>query len=585
MKWFSESLSKLWHHWGIRGLVIISILAQFILEMYGNKRKSKQYWFRSSFIREQLLWCAYIVSNWLPGFAVGVISDKLGKLYCDCSCEDVANASLMALWATLFLVQLGGPDNITAYALEDNELWQTHVLRLVAQTSVTAYVVVSSWDTQSPFSRLSILMLIVGFIKYGERVWALYSASFKHRSSTVNHLDDHDDENSILLAENGNDDEQRSDPKAMLRRFKFLFISFFTDVVLSTRRIERDRLHFQGISFEEAFDVVRTELGLAYDVFYTKALVRYGTWGFISPLITFTGAGVLYIYCRAYIGNVAGISQVDAIFTYLLAIVVAFSEGKSALYLALSSYTSDRLGARVTGLRRLLLRVRRHVRGFKKETEQKPLIIQYDFLTLCKKNDKCPTKSCDLDISCKFKNANHCSDLTGLMEIIFDNLRSKSVAFTPSNNPNFRDHILGYERPIGWASELEFQRCIVLWHIATDICYYSDEIGEEEEDRVHAQKSKNLSDYMFYLLLECRYMLPVGSGLVTLQETCYEAINFLRCEGVLESDADNAYQRLLQFQPRQGVRVDQSLLSSACKLARELLERHDGNRRKWIFLG
>ena len=37
-----------------------------------------------------------------------------------------ANSELTAFWAPFLLLHLGGPDSITAYALEDNELWLWH---------------------------------------------------------------------------------------------------------------------------------------------------------------------------------------------------------------------------------------------------------------------------------------------------------------------------------------------------------------------------------------------------------------------------------------------------------------------------
>nr|CAE04979.3 OSJNBa0057M08.3 [Oryza sativa Japonica Group] len=40
---------------------------------------------------------------------------------------------LAAFWAPFLLLHLGGPDNITAYALEDNKLWLRHALNLVFQ--------------------------------------------------------------------------------------------------------------------------------------------------------------------------------------------------------------------------------------------------------------------------------------------------------------------------------------------------------------------------------------------------------------------------------------------------------------------
>jgi len=48
------------------------------------------------------------------------------------------------LWAPILLVHLGGQDCITAYNIEDNELWKRHVLTAMSQVSMTALLVWSN---------------------------------------------------------------------------------------------------------------------------------------------------------------------------------------------------------------------------------------------------------------------------------------------------------------------------------------------------------------------------------------------------------------------------------------------------------
>jgi hypothetical protein len=55
-------------------------------------------------------------------------------------------------------------------------MWMTHFLGLVVQTGVAVYIFFMAWRG----SHLSILTLpkfLAGIIKYGERTWALRSAS------------------------------------------------------------------------------------------------------------------------------------------------------------------------------------------------------------------------------------------------------------------------------------------------------------------------------------------------------------------------------------------------------------------------
>ncbi|KAK1572177.1 hypothetical protein Q3G72_028628 [Acer saccharum] len=89
-----------------------------------------------------------------------------------------ANTELTAFWAPFLLLHLGGPDTITTYALEDNELWLRHFLGLAIQTRMAIYVFIMAW-TDSLLSILYLLMFVAGLIKYGERTWVLRKASIQ----------------------------------------------------------------------------------------------------------------------------------------------------------------------------------------------------------------------------------------------------------------------------------------------------------------------------------------------------------------------------------------------------------------------
>ena len=42
---------------------------------------------------------------------------------------------LEVMWAPILLLHLGGNDGITAYNIEDNELWSRHLLTAVSQVN------------------------------------------------------------------------------------------------------------------------------------------------------------------------------------------------------------------------------------------------------------------------------------------------------------------------------------------------------------------------------------------------------------------------------------------------------------------
>jgi hypothetical protein len=87
---------------------------------------------------------------------------------------------LVPFWAPFLLLHLGGPDNITAYSLEDNSLWLRHLQTLTVQVIGAAYVIykysyVICGGTLLLLASLS--MFVTGLVKYGERIWALKSVT------------------------------------------------------------------------------------------------------------------------------------------------------------------------------------------------------------------------------------------------------------------------------------------------------------------------------------------------------------------------------------------------------------------------
>jgi hypothetical protein len=74
------------------------------------------------------------------------------------------------------LLHLGGQDTLTAYAVQDKELWLRHLLGLIIQLGVALYIFLLSWKGNW-LSFLTILVLIAGFIKYAERTWVMRLAN------------------------------------------------------------------------------------------------------------------------------------------------------------------------------------------------------------------------------------------------------------------------------------------------------------------------------------------------------------------------------------------------------------------------
>ncbi|XP_054782324.1 uncharacterized protein LOC129289565 [Prosopis cineraria] len=273
-----DSMLEWWNQWELPGLVFISLLAQVLLTLLGNRRK-----YGTNKVNEWIVWCSYYLADKVPAFALGVISSKIGDFYNNKQDEGRgSDPEMTAFWVPFFLMHIGGPDSITAYSLEDNELWSRHLVGLVVRTTVTFYIIVLSWSRTSWISWLSLPMLGAGFVKYGERTWSLYSASLNHcRHSWL----------TVTEAEKARGEERL----LHLKGFMSCFVSVFSDVVLDRDDVRELRNIFYNCSCEDFFSYMDFVHGFCYDMFFTKSIVTHTFWGIILRLITLITEAVAFI--------------------------------------------------------------------------------------------------------------------------------------------------------------------------------------------------------------------------------------------------------------------------------------------------
>ncbi|MED6149084.1 hypothetical protein PIB30_059083 [Stylosanthes scabra] len=72
------------------------------------------------------------------------------------------------------------PDTITAYSMEDNQLWLRKLNTFGLQVFLAIYVFIRAWTTpNTALNVLAIPISISGSVKIGERIWCLRSASYQ----------------------------------------------------------------------------------------------------------------------------------------------------------------------------------------------------------------------------------------------------------------------------------------------------------------------------------------------------------------------------------------------------------------------
>ncbi|KAH7850916.1 hypothetical protein Vadar_004566 [Vaccinium darrowii] len=243
-------------------------------------------------------------------FAVGLISKSQGEKF-----GPFKNPDLLAFWTPFLLVHLGGPDTITAFALEDNELWKRHAFGLVFQFRAVIYAFFQSY----PYKKLwppTVLMFIAGLIKYSDRTRAIYLASssrFKESFLTEpdpgpNYVELMDEYTSKIEArlptkiqmipetmrvnriENPKERKKLTDLEVLQQAFKFFetLKGLIADLIFSFRERNQSGDYFLKRTARAAFKIVEVELNFFFEILYTKATVVHDNFGYLLRFLSFS---------------------------------------------------------------------------------------------------------------------------------------------------------------------------------------------------------------------------------------------------------------------------------------------------------
>ncbi|TYH40418.1 hypothetical protein ES332_D12G245800v1 [Gossypium tomentosum] len=298
----TKAVKSIWDRWNIRGAILFSLWLQVLLIMVAPLRKSARGKFNII-----LIWFAYLLADAAANFAVGLISNSQRNQYDmvghKANQNPEENSDLLAFWAPFLLLHLGGPDTITAFALEDNELWLRHFLGLGFQAGAVIYVFIQSLPNKNLWIP-TLLMFVAGMIKYGERTSALYNASLdKFRDSMLKEPDpgpnyaklmeeyDFKKKNKLPTQISStlepDKEAKASDIPPKTDRLKDLevvhyaykyfqtFKGLVVDLIFSFRERDESRDFFKIRDPEDALRVIEVELNFLYGTLYTKVEVLH----------------------------------------------------------------------------------------------------------------------------------------------------------------------------------------------------------------------------------------------------------------------------------------------------------------------
>lgn len=497
-------------------MVLLSLLLQTILIIFGSRRKTTgRIWMRI------LVWSAYLSADMVATVALGTLARSQGDSSGDGS--EKANNSIQAFWAPFLLLHLGGPDTITAYSIEDNELWLRHLLGLVVQVGVAFYVFSSIWGS-GILSFIAIPMFVVGIAKYAERTWVLLSSCSKSLKKSFSIYDFLNSYHRTGISETHLQDHQRA---YLLEAYVFSYTSKFMmqDLVFGIGELIRSRELISKNEADGAFKVVEAELGLIYDMFYTKAPLIYSRAGIILRCSSSLLSATVFIAFQVMIDK-HDYSTTDIAITYLLFAAAVFLEFYAFLCLVLSDWTM--IWLIVKGGNALTNATYSLIRKLTRSKRWSRSISQYNLRSSSIETK--PLKCLELlgiDEMMRQMHVNQKDLNVDLQVFIFEHLREKAQKIKEYLNVYDRNHrskIIGKRgdgvlkregllRDYKWCTtDIEFSRSILVWHLATAFCYRVDMKEDGSNVSSEYEASRCLSEYMMYLLVIRPNMLSKGFG-------------------------------------------------------------------------
>uniref|UniRef100_A0A0E0BLI9 DUF4220 domain-containing protein n=1 Tax=Oryza glumipatula TaxID=40148 RepID=A0A0E0BLI9_9ORYZ len=484
----AEAVSAAWKEWALQALVLLSLMVQVTLLILAEFRR-----YIDSGVLRAFIWSAYMLADGTAIYVLGHLSVTSRS----------PEHELLALWAPFLLLHLGGQDKITAYAIEDNRLWLRHLQTLVVQVAAAAYVIYGSSIVIVGDSRTllllsaTILMLMVGVAKYGERVWALRCAGSsptgKYESDIARRRFSQMVPESFI---------RRLDPAETLLLNAHLLLDFAKDrfkgplprLFLCGPMNEGSRLQGE----DELYKVAEMQLSLLHDVFYTKSEITHTWYGLcirvlssLATTVAFFLFNILLVLGNHHQHKLNGYSRANVIVTYVLFVGAVVLETVSLLRAMFSSWTCALLvkkGSEGSNVCNFLAHIpaclRRLVRAayWRRRRSWSRSMGQLNLIQLCvhSRASRCSKIARWMGVE-DWWNRLAYSGLPIPISACTKQLLLETMKAKQWGQEEFESR--GLYRDPAWVAESKMEQRILIWHIATEIylCWYKDQEKKQAE--------------------------------------------------------------------------------------------------------
>ncbi|GJN03939.1 hypothetical protein PR202_ga21439 [Eleusine coracana subsp. coracana] len=546
---------QLWEEWQLRALVLSSAFLQLFLFCTASTRPL-HIW---SLLRS-CIWLAYLSSDTLAIYALATLfnrhrapSDTDGSGQGDA----IRASALEVLWAPVLLVHLGGPVSISAYNMEDNELWGRHILTLFTQTCHMAKMGLK------------------------EQAYALVEL---HKFKDIS-VEDYVQEAKICIqtAEGARRDYHNaphlpySGPESLLLADRLIPYS---------RRLSILRYFLEFDESQRTFFILDFLLAIMFHLLYTKGKLLTTLLGSCLFVISVAlSCAAIWLFAKAYKDNY---NYSDVIVTYILLCLIA----------ALEAFQICLLGCAIAC-----------------QQDQSPRlhaipVAQHNIISFVLRKKR-PTKlmmpaaliGCDAFVNkhCHVRREYSGHEITKLVhgqleqgwkEYIYD-----AASFRKFNDRRGQwtldkhKHLIlqeGRHRRVLHRSVLKasFDESVVLWHIATDLCFHQLEDASASSARESTVSARRISNYMAYLLLLRPEMLMPGAREDLFVFACNDIENMLIYDDEPPLDEGRLAQGIVRKLGQLHWLFEDSispLLREACRLAEALMQIRD-DKGRWKLI-
>ncbi|VAH97254.1 unnamed protein product [Triticum turgidum subsp. durum] len=575
-----------WDEWKLRVLILCSLSVQFFLYFSD--------WMRLLHKLRRLrvlVWMAHIGGDALAVYALAILFNRQKQ-----QTADVESDALELIWVPFLLIHLGG-QNISAYSLEDNELWKRHVITLVSQVAVALYIFCKWWSGQKKLLQAAVLLFVVGILKFTQKPWALRRASFNSMASrslsvqrekgyippcwtwcTVNCGDfasvgregEEGHKRNLSLEEYAKDAKKLvketelasgNDQRTAYQKFRRRAMNYISMMLvdLSTRYSVRLNYlqYFLKLDDKYGHKILRIWARDTYGALYTKtrslnSCVGFCSW-FLLPFLTLAS---LVLFVKS---NKDGYNKNDVIVSYILFACTVMIQ-----------------------LLPFVLRL-----GSKTATWP-DMVSQHNLMCFCARK-KQPTTLMKLAAFKCFREYTNkhwynwqvpaAFEIEGLIRrYIKDGWECIHDAATYRRFNNLRGQQALSKHPqlgqqLGWSLNLPFDEIVLVWHIATDLCFYHPNTSSQGLSGDTTLRSRQISNYMIHLLFMCPEMLMPG----TRQDWFTVACNDIKHILTDQNDPRSIAQRILLMEHGE---LKGDVVPNAHKLAKKLME-HPNEEERW----